>query len=283
MCGWSQGISYRGDDQNTEFDAAQVTLTQSMKHGFTWTANYQWASAFDEQSNYYTWSHSITHQRDSNVRDQQLVMYGSYDLPFGKGKQFMTDANHAEDLIVGGWQLSDVTNWSGGLPFTLGYNECGEEVQTGPCDPNDAGHTLKQVGLTKFVTNGSGTGSRTFYPQQVCALPPGGGAVTTGCTSAGNTALSNPGLDTFGNAGLNTFRGPRFFSDDLALTKAFTIHENIAVKFRMDAYNVFNHITAGNPGGNVEGPGSINGEGGGCGPGNDCGPRQLEFSLHAQF
>jgi carboxypeptidase family protein/TonB-dependent receptor-like protein len=283
MCGWTQGISYRGDDQNTEFDAAQVTLTQAMKHGFTWTANYQWASAFDEQSGYYTWSHSITHMRDSNVRDQQLVMYGSYDLPFGKGKQFMTDANHVEDLIVGGWQISDVTNWSGGLPFTLGYNECGSETQTGPCDPNDAGHTLKNVGLTKFVPNASGTGSRTFYPQQVCHLPAGGGADVTSCTSAGNTALSNPGLDNFGNAGINTFRGPRFFSDDMALTKAFTIHENIAVKFRMDAFNVFNHITAGNPGGNVEGIGSINGEGGGCGGGNDCGPRQLEFSLHAQF
>ena len=62
----------------------------------------------------------------------------------------------------------------------------------------------------------------------------------------------NPGLDNFGNSGLNTYRGPRFFSDDMAVTKAFSVWESVAVKFRMDAFNVFNHITAGNPGGNIE-------------------------------
>jgi hypothetical protein len=51
----------------------------------------------------------------------------------------------------------------------------------------------------------------------------------------------------------------------------------------MDAFNAFNHINAGNPGGNIESTGTIGGEGGGCGPGNDCGPRQLEFSLRVQF
>ena len=39
----------------------------------------------------------------------------------------------------------------------------------------------------------------------------------------------------------------------MAITKAFTIHESIVTKFRMDAFNAFNHITAGNPGGDMEG------------------------------
>jgi hypothetical protein len=281
MCGWNNGIAYRGDDQNTEFDAMQVTLSQSMKNGLSMNANYEWASAFDEESGYYTWSHSITHGRDSNVRDQQLTTYGSYDLPFGKGKMYLPGANHATDLIVGGWQISDVSQWSGGLPYTLGYNECGSNINGGPCYPTQSKKVA--TALTAYVPNGKGTGSRTFYPKQVCSLPRGG-TDTTSCTDAiNNTALSNPGLDNFGNAGINTYRGPRFFGTDLALTKAFSIWEAVAVKFRMDAFNAFNHITAGNPGGNVESTGSIGGEGGGCGQGNDCGPRQLEFSLHLQF
>ena len=265
MCGWGQGISYRGDDQNTEFDAMQVTLAQSMKNGLSITGNYEWAAAFDEQSGYYTWSHAITHMRDSNVRNQQMTVYGSYDLPFGKGKQYMAGANHATDLIVGGWQLSDVTQWSGGLPFNLGYNECGKNVQTGPCDPSATKRMATH--LTSFVAGSGGTGSRTFYPAH----------------SLGDGTFVNPGLDNFGNVGINSYRGPTFFSTDLGLTKAFTVWENVAVKFRMDAFNAFNHITAGNPGGNIESIGTINGEGGGCGAGNDCGPRQLEFSLHVQF
>ena len=268
-CGWTQGIAYRGDDQNTDFDALQVTLTQSMKNGLTMTANYEWASAFNELSGYYTWSHSIVHQRDDNVRDQQLVMYGSYDFPFGKGKQYLAGVGRAGDLVVGGWQLSDVTNWSGGLPFTLSYNESGKNINDGPGDPSQT-HTM----ATSTSKYNATTHSRCMFD----------------CTSIGEPAhylgdgtFVNPGLDNFGNAGLNTYRGPRFFSDDMGLTKAFTLWENIAVKFRMDAFNVFNHITAANPGGSIETGGQITGEGGGCGSGNDCGPRQLEFSLHVQF
>jgi hypothetical protein len=264
-CGWTQGIAYRGDDQNTEFDALQVTLSQAMKNGLTMNANYEWASAFDELSGYYTWSHTLTHQRDSNVRDQQLTTYGSYDFPFGKGKKYMAGANHATDLLVGGWQISDVSQWSGGLPFTLSYNESGSNINDGPGDPSESKRLA--TALTGYVPNGHGTGSRSFYPAH----------------SLGDGTFVNPGLDTFGNSGLNTYRGPRFFSTDLGLTKAFTIFESVAVKFRMDAFNAFNHITAGNPGGNIESIGSIGGEGGGCGQGNDCGPRQLEFSLHVQF
>jgi len=99
----------------------------------------------------------------------------------------------------------------------------------------------------------------------------------------GDGTFVNPGLDNFGNSGINTYTGPRFFSTDLALTKQFTLWESVVTKFRMDAFNAFNHITAGLPNGNIESGGNVNGEGGGCGQGNDCGPRQLEFSLHVQF
>ena len=57
------------------------------------------------------------------------------------------------------------------------------------------------------------------------------------------------------------------------------------MKFRMDAYNGFNHISPGNPGGNIESDGTIGGIAPGCqaGVGSDCAPRQLEFSLRFQF
>jgi hypothetical protein len=70
----------------------------------------------------------------------------------------------------------------------------------------------------------------------------------------------------------------------MALSKAFTIWEQVSMTFRMDAFNAFNHINAGNPNnGNIFGNGPISGEAAGCFPNGNCGPRQLEFSLHAQF
>ena len=51
----------------------------------------------------WTWDHVVTHFRDSNVRLQQMVAYGSYDLPFGKGKQFASGRQpDVTDLIIGG-------------------------------------------------------------------------------------------------------------------------------------------------------------------------------------
>jgi outer membrane receptor protein involved in Fe transport len=288
-CGWTNSIGYRGGDQNTEFDALQVTLAQQMTHGLAYTANYEWASAFDEVSGYYTWDHKVTHGRDSQVRNQQLTMYGSYDLPFGRGKQFVPDANHAADLLIGGFQLSGTMNFSGGLPFSVGYNESGANISDGPTTPSQVSGRHMKTNLTGFVGNANGTGNRTFYAQQIpcahtgCKTGANGSLTNPTDVAAGTGIFVNPGLDTIGNAGLNTYRGPRFFTTDLAITKAFNIWESVSTKFRMDAFNAFNHINAGNPGGNVESTGTISSEGGGCGPGADCGPRQLEFSLRVQF
>ncbi|MGB6689469.1 MAG: TonB-dependent receptor [Terracidiphilus sp.] len=281
MCGWNAngGIAYYGDDENTEFDAMQITLAQTFQKGLAVTGNYQWASAFDDTSNLWTWSHVLTHLRDSNVRNQQFTGYGSYDLPFGKGKQYASGVNHATDLLIGGFQLSSVVNWSGGLPYSTSYNECGSNVPNSPnpttsggCVPNASGRM--PIHLTGFTPNpATGTGTRCYYNCNGVAQP----------TLATPGVFSNPGLDHYGDAGLNAYRGPRFFSTDMAVTKAFSIWESVTTQFRMDAFNAFNHITAANPGGNIESVGSIGSEGGGCGPGNDCGPRQLEFSLRLQF
>ena len=108
-CAAGRSIAYRGDDQNTEFDALQVTSGQPMSQGLAWTRQLRVGQRVRRATGYYTWSHAVVHQRDSNVRDQQLTVYGSYDFPFGKGKQYMASANHATDLIIGGFQISDVT------------------------------------------------------------------------------------------------------------------------------------------------------------------------------
>jgi hypothetical protein len=273
MCGWTQGIQYNGDNQNSEYDALQITMAQQYHHGLSMNANYVWASAFSDNSNYWTWSHSVAHQRDSNVRNTQLVAYGSYDLPFGKGKQFASGANRATDLIIGGWQMSDVMNWAGGLPYSLTYEECGKNVPNGPCGPSivQGDHFHTQLGSVQPQSNG--TIQRKFYNASVL---PGGTKTSSG-------PFVNPGLDNFGNIGRNTVRGPRFFGDDMALSKSFVIREKVSGKFRIDAYNVFNHIPAGNPGGDVEQAGTITSGPQGYGQSQDFGPRQLEFSARFEF
>jgi len=267
-CLWTNDITYYSDNLNTEFNALQVTLQQQFSKGLAYTANYQWASAFADSTGYSTWSRAAGRGRDSNVRLKQLTWYGTYDLPFGKGKQFGTGRNRAEDLIIGGWELAGTLDLAGGLPFTLNYNEASTNIPgSAPNYPSYTGSGKMKTSLTGFKTGTTGTGNRTYYTKQTANL----------LTDPGTGVFKNPGLDTIGNVGRNTYFGPKFFNADLGLTKAFTIHENIAVKFRMDAYNAFNHINPGNPGGNIESDGTISGQA----PGASA--RQLEFALRVQF
>jgi hypothetical protein len=265
QCGWTSGISYYGDDQNTEFDALQVTLAKTMSKGLSTTINYQWASAFGDANGYWTWSHVVTHYRDSNVRRQQLVLYGSYDLPFGRGKQFASDVPRALDYLIGGYQISAVVNWSAGLPFGVSYGnfggnqDCNHNVggTAAPCRPNANGRL--KTSLTKFDPIAH---TRTFWQQQP----------TT------NGVFSWPGLGVIGNAGNNNYTGPSFFNADISLAKTFVIWEQVATIFRFDTFNTFNHINAGNPNTfNIFSNGPISGQAAAAQA------RYLTFSLRVQF
>ena len=257
QCGWTQGIQFNGDDQNTNFNALQVVLQEQHWKGLDLTANYQWASAFDEAGGYATWSKRVAYGRDSNVRQNAFTAYGSYQIPLGHGKKFMGGANHAEDLLLGGYEISSTVNISSGLPMTLSFNCNGEIPGSAPCYPNTSGARMK----TALTTFNATTQTRTFFPAQTI----GGGI------------FSDPGVDNIGNNGRNTYWGPSFWNTDISIQKTFAIWEKVGLKARADAYNALNHINPGNPQTNIQSPGTINGEAPGPGP------RYLELSLKATF
>jgi hypothetical protein len=94
------------------------------------------------------------------------------------------------------------------------------------------------------------------------------------------TPFTAPGLDQIGNVGRNSVFGPHLFNTDLAVMKNFPIREVATVQFRMDAFNVFNYINYGTPGGNIEQDGTISG---GPFPDGSSHPRQLQFVVRVQF
>jgi hypothetical protein len=254
-CGWSQSVGFRGDDQNTNFNALQITLAQNTWHGLNINGNYQFAIAHDYNGGFVTWDKAAVYGNSNDVRHHSATIYGLYQLPLGKGKQFLSGVNHATDLLVGGYELSATGNVASGLPFGLSLNSCSDDIPgSAPCQPNATGSL--HTSLSKFVP-GKGW---TFYQAQ-----------TLGGT------FSDPGLDNIGNVRRNSYFGPHFYNVDLSLQKSFSIWEHLETKFRMDAQNAFNHINPGNPGGNIQSDGTITGEGPGPGP------RQLEFALSLKF
>ncbi len=274
MCGWTSGISYYGDNQNAHFNALQISVAKQYTKGLSLNANYAWQAGYDEGGGYSTWDEQPTYGRNNDIRAQQLTLYGIYELPFGKKGMFATDVPRWADEVIGGWQLSPVLNWASGEPFTLTYSDCGASVgvSSAPCYPNGRAAFLKTSlgGLNPISHN------RIFY-QPVANF--------------GET-FTAPGLDEIGNVGRNTAWGPKFFNTDLAVQKNFPIKESLFLQFRMDAFNVFNIVSAGQPCGgggctaNVQTTGYINsGSGSNQYPGYAPGaqPRLLQFSFRVQF
>ena len=55
-CGWTQDVTYYGDDQDTHYNALQVTATKTMTHGLSASANYAYAHAQSTGNSFATWN-----------------------------------------------------------------------------------------------------------------------------------------------------------------------------------------------------------------------------------
>ena len=51
---------------------------------------------------------------------QNLVLSWGYELPFGKGKRFLSSAGRAANLIAGGWQVNAIQRYVSGTPIGVG-------------------------------------------------------------------------------------------------------------------------------------------------------------------
>jgi len=254
--GWSQSLNAYTDDATVKYSALQLRGEKRFANGLSFQGNFTWASAFEFANDYFFWNRSIDYGRETGVRRELFNLNHVYELPFGRGRTFLKDSSGLVDYLAGGWQLSGVWIWGSGMPFTPSYNECGSDIDTGPCRPN-------LVGSAAINNQGTGNsvGGVLQNPWFAVATP---GTSGTGCTAtatATNALNANgctrgpwqrPGVGTFGNVGFNSFYGPRFFNADAALSKRLRITEKVKAQFRAELFNAFNHVNLGQPNGNVD-------------------------------
>ena len=143
-CGWTQGITYYGDNQNTAYNAFQASLAKTYTKGLSLNINFAYQVGRDAASSYATWSIPAVTGNDGSIRRTALTAYGIYNLPFGRNQQFLNNVNGFVNQLVGGWQFSPVVIIQSGLPYTLSFNGCGAEIPgSAPCYVNGASHLLR--------------------------------------------------------------------------------------------------------------------------------------------
>jgi hypothetical protein len=93
--------------------------------------------------------------------------------------------------------------------------------------------------------NGTTTGSQPA--QQVLSDVYGDTSGRPGTVWLNRTAFAQPAVGTFGNMKPRTVRGPKNWSFDVALSRAFQFKETQRLDFRVEAYNVTNSFRPNNP------------------------------------
>jgi hypothetical protein len=146
-----------------------------------------------------------------------------YDLPLGKGRQFLPNASRVVNGVLGSWGINGMTLFQQGYPLTFG--------------------------TSTNSTNSFGGGSRPNYVSG-CDPVVSGSADSRLNAWFNKTCFVAPPVSTFGNLG-RTFTGVRtagIANFDFSMFKTIDLTERFKLQFRTEFFNIFNRVQFGAPG-----------------------------------
>jgi hypothetical protein len=153
---------------------------------------------------------------------QRLVISAQYDLPFGRGKQFLAGMPAGLDWVIGGWQVNSILTFQGGTPLAISNGGNFANVFSVGQRPNSNGRN-------PFI----------------------GGPVDNRIAKYFDTSVfSQAGNFTFGNVGrfLPNVRGLGTNNIDFSLFKNLKFSERFTAQLRGETFNIVNHPVWNNPG-----------------------------------
>lgn len=239
------GYQIFANDAYSHYHSLQTTLSRRWSAGYlqaaytfskstdaTSTGNPAFNTAFNDES-------TLDDSRGLSDFDRphRLVVSYVYDLPFLKNA---TGVAHA---VLGGWQISGVTTFQSGVPFSVFDTASGTAFIL-----NGSTSTLT-ADLASGATIASGNTPGDIHTRingylnpnafsKVAVLPEN----LTPCATDPNYCVIG-----FGNLGRNIYRGPHQQNWDFSLIKNFRITERQNLRFSSDFFNIWNHPNFANP------------------------------------
>jgi hypothetical protein len=233
---------------SSSYNALLLTLDKNMSNGLHGEFNYTWSHSIDNTSlsssnnalyNATGYICDILHPRacrassDFDVR-QEITSNFIYDLPFGKGREFLNSAPRWVDETIGGWSFSGLPSYRTGLAVP----------------PNSDANLASNNNAAPAIFTGNKADLRVKVNTDR--------STNTVYGFAGGAAGAAKVLSEFrGPIGIeygqrNLVRGPGAFFFDAGLAKVFPIvPEKLNLQFRADAFNLFNHPNFGPPALNI--------------------------------
>jgi hypothetical protein len=238
------GYQLFANDAYSHYHSLQTTISRRWSRGFFQTA-YTWSKSTDATSTGNTaFNTAYNDQSDINAsrglsdfdRPQRLVISYVYDLPFF---QHTTGFTHA---ALAGWEVSGITTFQSGLPFSIFDSAAGTAFLGAGSTPL-LGASLAS-GST--ISQGLATGSLT---SRINGSYLNAAAFTSAPLVDPTDCLADPNYcgTGFGDLGRNIYRGPFQQNWDFSLIKNFKITERQAIRFTSDFFNIWNHVNFADP------------------------------------
>jgi hypothetical protein len=208
---------------NSHFDSLQARLQKSFSAGYQFGVSYTFAkhiginNGFNHPAYASLWRGPLTGNPPHN-----FVFNGSAELPFGRGKAFLS-GNRVASAILGGWQVAGIFSVVSGEYFSVSASGASLNATRGPTQRAD------QVKPEVEILGGTGRGDAYFDP---LAFAP----VTTA---------------RLGTAGINQLLGPTAVNLDARISRDLSITERVKLQLAFDAFNLTNTPHWSIPGMNV--------------------------------
>jgi hypothetical protein len=255
---WNHVRSRSGGAIST-YESMQTELIHKYSHGLTFQSTWTWARNLADTN---SWPGSSFSGEITGDAMNQYNLRGDYgnvggtrkhrwittmvdELPIGKGRFLLGNANGVLNGIVGGWRLSTI--------FL---------VQTGPYETpfiqfdssGNANNGFNRPDLAGNPNNVHHTRTQWWNPN-VFACPGG----DPGQNLVNNTLSCSNVIGRFGNAAVGSLVGPGTVNLSLGLAKDFQLTERFKLKFETSFTNLPNHPNFDDPRQNLTE--SVNGQG----------------------
>ena len=213
---------------SSSYNALQVTYEHRYTKGLSVGANYTWSHSIDDTTTLSMegqegWGNAdpfAVHLLERSNSDldlrQRFVVYGTYDLPFGKS------LSGIPKTLLGGWTTNVLLGVNSGNPFTITDNFSNNNTVF----PGSVGGPTPDRPLQIAPASVSNSSIGQWFNRNAFVVPPGFNPVT-------NTSI-------IGNTPRNSLYGPGFRHLDFSLFKNFTMTERFKLQFRSEFFNITN-------------------------------------------
>jgi hypothetical protein len=151
---------------------------------------------------------------------RHIINFNSvYELPFGRGRQFLSGSNGLVNAIIGGWQVTSIFRWNSGLPLV-------NLVDLGgwPTNWNVRSNVVRIRDIQASPTRGVGNAAPNIFSDPVAAYQ----------------SFRSPSVGETGDRSI--IRYPGYVALDMGLYKSFDMpwNEKHKLQIRWEVFNVTN-------------------------------------------